>query len=76
MANTLKLFRNGAVGFIDWLDVFLFMESFPLFDNVAINPKEAIFCLRRNETLGIKCRDVAADFVAAELKIGPVKTSV
>ena len=20
MANTLKLFRNGAVGFIDWLD--------------------------------------------------------
>jgi hypothetical protein len=21
MANTLKLFRNGAVGFIDWLDV-------------------------------------------------------
>jgi len=23
VANTLKLFRNGAVGFIDWLDGFL-----------------------------------------------------
>ena len=23
MANTLKLFRRGAVGFIDWLDLFV-----------------------------------------------------
>ena len=23
MANRLRLFRNGAVGFIDWLDLFL-----------------------------------------------------
>ena len=23
MANTVKLYRNGAVGFIDWLDLFV-----------------------------------------------------
>ena len=27
MANTLKLYRNGAVGFIDWLGSFVFIVS-------------------------------------------------
>jgi hypothetical protein len=27
VANTLGLFRNGAVGFIDWLDGFIDMQA-------------------------------------------------
>jgi len=27
LANTLKLFRNGAVGFIDWLDFFSLFQN-------------------------------------------------
>ena len=45
MANTLRLYRNGAVGFIDWLDLLAseklaYVISFPVTENVQVRAEQ------------------------------------
>ena len=48
MANTLQLIRNGAVGFIDWLDVREVIIKFALAD-ITCPPQTQDIVLRHNQ---------------------------
>jgi len=77
VANTLSLNRNGAVGFIDWLELRLsFAVTLALSRDVRVDAVKTFSRLGGNEPSRIEESSVTGYLVASKLEVGPSESTL